>query len=191
MCNLVKFCHLRHTHTYTHTHCCLLRFLYTSTGTSLCTGTSFCLRRFFFLVTLEHSISCTWMSFPEMKLAWMNDDMVSAVSCLVSAASRWSPDSLKTVFYYTSVSGAPEAYSSHRVCLWVSEWVSHSMRDSCLHFLHHRWKLRPKTYNVSLTQQHLEMKWWILDWYSSSIVELWHDLLTSTAVACNPESSEE
>ena len=38
------------------------------------------------------------------------------------------------------------------VCVCVILW------DSCSHFLHDRWKLKPKTCNASLTQYYLEMK---------------------------------
>ena len=52
--------------------------------------------------------------------------------------------------------GAPEAYGSRHVCLWVSVRVI--LRDSCSHFLRDRWKWMPKTCNASLTQYYLEMK---------------------------------
>ena len=65
----------------------------------------------------------------------------------------WHPAYIH-VHNYALVGGAPEAYSSRHV--FASEWVI--LRDSCSHFLHDRWKLRPKTCNASLTQYCLEMK---------------------------------
>ena len=41
--------------------------------------------------------------------------------------------------------------------------------------------------NTSITQYYLIGEFWI----SGFIVKLWHDLLTSTDVSSNPESSEE
>ena len=87
---------------------------------------------------------------------------------------------------YFLVGGALEAYCSCHVCLWVSE----SFRGIA----------------VCISLQSLKIKAWnaqcklnaVLScndfgefWISSFIVELWRDLLTSTAVASNPESSEE
>ena len=53
---------------------------------------------------------------------------------------------------YASVSGATETYGSCCVCVLVIP------RDSCLHFLHNRWKIRTETCNASLTQYYLEIK---------------------------------
>ena len=80
----------------------------------------------------------------------------------------------------------PEAYGSRRVCLCVCVWVCHSARY-CLHFLRHRGTSRTEMCNASLTQCYLESEFWIRDF----VVELWRDLLTLTAVASSPESSEE
>ena len=46
-------------------------------------------------------------------------------------------------------------------CVWVSVWVSHSMRY-LFTYLHDHWKLMTETRNASLTQYYLE-KWWIFD----------------------------
>ena len=46
-------------------------------------------------------------------------------------------------------------YSS---CMCVCVCVLVIPRDSCSHFLHDRWKLRPETCNASLSQYYLKMK---------------------------------
>ena len=82
----------------------------------------------------------------------------------------------------------PQWHTVVVVCVFVSEWVI--LRDSCSHiFLR---SLKIKAWNVQC-KLNAVLSWNEIGefWISSFIVELWHDLLTSTAVASNPESSEE
>ena len=79
---------------------------------------------------------------------------------------------------YTSVNGAPEAYGSHRVCLWVSEsFCEIAVRISPQALKIKAWNMQCKL-NAVLSWNEIGGFW-----ISSFIVELWHDLLTSMAVA--------
>ena len=86
-----------------------------------------------------------------------------------------------------SVGGAPEAYGSRRV--FVSLWVQ-SFREKVVRISPRALKI--KAWNVQC-KLNTVLSWNEIGgfWIISFIVELWRDLFTLTAVASNPESSEE
>ena len=95
-----------------------------------------------------------------------------------------------TIVHYASVSGAPEAYGSRRVCLFVSKWVSESFCEIAIRISPRALKI--KAWNVQC-KLNAVLSWNEIGefWISSFVVKLWRDLLTSMAVASNPEFSEE
>ena len=76
------------------------------------------------------------------------------------------------------------------VIVCVCEWVSESFREIAVRISPRALKI--KAWNVQC-KLNAVLSWNEIGgfWISSFIVELWRDLLTSTAVASNPESSKE